>query len=107
MTTEPVAMGLVSDARSKSVSTGVAIASCQSRPALLPTSTVAVGKTPAATARSRTSRAAVIADRLVGVEQLPQPGFGVLANGVAHEVVRLAQPRVCLRVREPGLLHHD
>jgi hypothetical protein len=66
--TDPVAIGLVSEARSKGVSSvaggapasndSVPSASCQIGPALLPTSTVAAGKTRARIASARTRRAA-------------------------------------------------
>jgi hypothetical protein len=64
MTTVVVAMGFVSDARSNGVSNGVSRASCHSGSRLLPTSTVAAGKTPDRSAFSRTRRA--------GFRTLPQ-----------------------------------
>src|SRR6516162_10758702 len=46
-------------------------------------------------------------ESLYDLKKLPQARFDVFADRIADEVVRLAQARQRLRVRQPGLLHHD
>src|SRR5947208_14152866 len=44
---------------------------------------------------------------LADFEQLSQSGFGVLADGISHEIGGFSQPRDRLRICQRGLLHAD
>src|SRR5438094_4180402 len=57
--------------------------------------------------RAQRSNVVCQGTQLSDFEQLSEPRLGVFADRVADEIVRAAEARERLGIREAGLLHHD